>query len=226
MSKLINNLNIIFKLISSLLILFMILLILGCSIIFSTLIENTEFLVDMVQGVMVYILLLDFNLNKITHFSDPDEQGNQSNQTNQGTQGTQGIQGTQGTQGGQGTQGTQPVSHTNGSGQIYPLVQEHLDPEQAEYPLNVAEAYDDSEIPSEQLPYNNEEEHALTDLRNDVRRTYSRITEIEREQNYAQSEAVDHVVNAHLQEFYRAQNELREYLNQNHEGKFTVNPNI
>ena len=190
----------------------MIIFILGCLIIFAVILENTEFLVDMIQGLIAYVLLLDINWNKLIYFSDPDEQGNQNNQ------------GTQATQGAQGAQGTQPASYTNGSGHIDPSEQENMDAEQTEYPLNVPEAYDDSDIPSEQLPYNDEEDHALTDLRNDVRRVYARITEVEREQNYAQSAAVDHLVNAHLQELYRAQNELREYLNQNHEGDFTINP--
>ena len=223
LSKFKNYINIIFKLTLVLISIIFILILLGCLIIIAIIIDNTEFLIDIAQGLVAYVLLLQHylnkeqNWNKLIYFSGPDELDSTTNQANQPNQGNQDNQN---------NQGNQVASHTNGTGEIYPLVQEHLDSEQAQYPLNVSEAYDDTDIPSEQLPYNNEEDHALTDLRNDVRRAYARITEVEQEQNYEQSEAADHVVNAHLQEFYRAQNDLRGYLNQNHNGNFTHNPNI
>lgn len=170
-------------------------LILSCLIILVFIIEDTELLTNIIQGLITCGLLLEYNWNKIVYFSNTGNQGNQS-------------------------------THTNGTGEIHPLSQDHVDHEEMEYPLNVPEAHDDTEIPTEQIPYSDNEDRALTDLRNDVRRAYVRIDEIEREQNYEQSQTADHVIHAHLQEFYRAQNELRQFLNQNHDGNFNVNPNI
>jgi len=220
LSKFKRYMYIFFKLLIFMLIILLILIILGCLIVFAIIFNNAEFLADITQGLIAYILLLqhylgkDQNWNKLIYFSDLDELNTAVNQANQPNQGNQG------------NQSNQPTSHTNGTREINPLEQEHLDSEQAQYPLNVSEAYDDTDIPSEQLPYNNEEDHALTDLRNDVRRAYARISEIEQEQNYEQSEAADNEINAHLQEFYRAQNDLRGYLNENHNGNFNHNPNI